>query len=175
MRYKQIGSAWGDWPGGNPGLEPSAEIVRSAMYMAMTLPINIVLAEDNPSDVQIVRTVLGESGLDCVLRVVRDGAAAISLIETLDADSKAAPIDVLLLDLHLPKHDGEHILRKLRSTDRYAQTPVIVMTSSDAPSDQEVADKHAVLHYFRKPSSVKEFMMLGALVRDVIGHGRNGQ
>src|ERR1700722_6997735 len=132
------------------------------MQMTATPPLPyIVLAEDNPADVQIVRTVLRDSGLDCVLCVVRDGAAAISLIEALDADSKAGPIDVLLLDLHLPRRDGVHILKKLRSTERYAQTPVIVMTASDAPSDQEMAEKHAALHYFRKPSSVKEFMQLG--------------
>ncbi len=133
---------------------------------------HIVLAEDNPADVQLVRMMLRDSGVDCVLRIVRDGAAAISLIETMDADSKAGPIDVLLLDLHLPRRDGEQILKTLRCTDRYAQTPVVVMTASDAPADQAMAEKHAALHYFRKPSTVKEFMHLGTIVRDILSTTR---
>jgi len=86
----------------------------------------------------------------------------------LDEDSKAPPIDLLLLDLHLPRRDGEDILRRLRSTERNAQTPVIVMTASDAPHDHQMAQKHAAIHYFRKPNSLVEFMQLGVIVRGVL-------
>jgi CheY-like chemotaxis protein len=70
--------------------------------------------------------------------------------------------------MHLPKHDGEDILRCLRSTERSARTPVVVMTSSDAPADHERAERHAALHYFRKPSDLEEFMSLGDIVRETL-------
>ena len=138
------------------------------METADKLPVQIVIAEDNPADVKLVHMALRDAGLNCSLRVVGDGAQAIALIETLDADSKAAPIDLLLLDMHLPKYDGEDVLKRLRSTERHAQTPVIVMTTSNAPQDHEKALKNAAVYYFMKPSSVKEFLQLGEIILDIL-------
>ena len=94
--------------------------------------------------------------LNHVLHVARDGEEAIAFIENADNDSKVPGPDLLLLDMHLPKYDGEAILKRLRSTDRYAQIPVVVMTSSDAPQDHDRAQKHAAMFYFRKPSRLEE-------------------
>jgi len=128
---------------------------------------HIVLAEDNSADVMLVRMALKSSGLDCELRVLDDGEKAVTFIEEFDANPKAGPIDLLLLDMHLPKRDGEEILKRLRSSDRYARTPVVVMTASDAPHDHAQATKHA-MHYFRKPSNLAEYMQLGIIVRDLL-------
>ncbi|MBV8844111.1 MAG: response regulator [Bryobacterales bacterium] len=99
------------------------------MSTAATPLWQIVLAEDNPGDIMLVRMALRDAGLSCALTVLEDGAKAITLIEQLDENTKAPKIDLLLLDLHLPKRDGEDILRRLRSTERNAQAPVIVMTA----------------------------------------------
>jgi DNA-binding response OmpR family regulator len=130
--------------------------------------LQIVLAEDNEADAALVRRALLEAGVECVLRVMKDGEQAISFIETLDVDPMSPPIDLLLVDMHLPKCDGEDILRRLRSTDNYSQTPVIVMSSSGAARDYESARKHAAIHYFRKPFSLDEFMEIGVIVRTVV-------
>ena len=129
---------------------------------------HIVLAEDNLADVALVRMALKSAGLNCELRVLDDGEKAVTFIEELDANPKAGPIDLLLLDMHLPKCDGEEILKCLRSSDSYARTPVVVMTASDAPRDHAQATKHAAMHYFRKPSNLAEFMQLGIIVRDLL-------
>jgi len=100
---------------------------------------------------------------------MRDGAQAISYLEHLDRDPRAHRSDLVVLDMRLPKRDGEDILKRLRSTDRYGQTPVIVMTSSDSPRDHDCSQKHAALHYFRKPSTLDEFLEIGALVRNILG------
>lgn len=62
--------------------------------------------------------------------------------------------------MHLPRHDGEDILKRLRSTEHCAQTPVVVVTASDAPQDHDVAEKHAAMHYFREPPSLDQFMVI---------------
>ena len=134
-----------------------------------TAGCEILLAEDNPADVTCVREALKEHSLDCALHVMRDGAQAIAFLERLDTDPREPRLDLVLVDMHLPKRDGEDILRRLRSTERYAQTPVIVMTASDSPADRERAERHAALHYFRKPSSLAEFIELGAIVRSILG------
>jgi CheY-like chemotaxis protein len=135
---------------------------------AETRPFQILLAEDSAADVGIVRIALRDQDLDHVLHVARDGAEAIAFIERADGDRKAQGPDLLLLDMHLPKYDGEEILKRLRSTELYAQIPVVVMTSSEAPRDYERAQKHAPLIYFRKPSSLDEFIKLGVIVRDIL-------
>ena len=135
-------------------------------------PYHILLAEDSAADVGIVRIALRDEHLDHILHVADDGAKAIAYIQEADCNSKAPGLDLLLLDMHLPKHDGEDILKCLRSTERYAQTPVVVMSSSDAPADHEKAQKHAALIYFRKPSRLAEFIELGKIVSDILTHGK---
>jgi len=128
----------------------------------------ILIAEDNAADLALVREALKEHQVECSLHVSNDGAKAIAFLHALDVDPKAPQLDLVLLDMHLPKRDGEDVLKTLRSTDRYGQTPVIVMTASDSPEAQQTAEKNAALYYFRKPSSLSEFMQLGALVRSVL-------
>lgn len=131
-------------------------------------PYHILLAEDSAADVGIVRLALRDQNLDHILHVARDGEEAIAFIEKADRDAKAPGPDLLLLDMHLPRYNGDQILQRLRSTERYGQTPVIVMTSSSAPEDQERAQKHAALFYFQKPSRLDEFIQLGVIVRDIL-------
>jgi len=129
---------------------------------------HILLAEDSAADVRLVRLALRGQNFDHVLHVARDGEEAIAFIEKADQDPKAPGPDLLLLDMHLPRYSGEEILKRLRSTERYGQTPVIVMTSSAAPEDRDRAQKHAAVYYFRKPSCLDEFLQIGAIVRDIL-------
>ena len=128
----------------------------------------ILLAEDNPADIALVRHVLNDERLTYTLHVAKDGAQALEFIKRIDTDPAKPRLDLMLVDMHLPKHDGDEILRALRSTRTYAETPVIVMSSSESPSDEETAAKHAAAHYFRKPSNLAGFMALGAIVRGVL-------
>lgn len=131
-------------------------------------PYNILLAEDSAADVGIVRLALRDHDLNHILYVAKDGEEAIAFIKKFDADLNAPKLDLLLLDMHLPRYNGEEILQRLRSTKHYAKTPVIVMTASAAPEDEYRAQKHAALYYFRKPSRLQEFIELGAIVREIL-------
>jgi CheY-like chemotaxis protein len=127
----------------------------------------ILLAEDNPADVTLVREALERQRLSYNLHVMKDGAETLDFIEDRDLPGRR-PIDLLLLDMYLPKFDGEEILRRLRETDQNSQTPVIVMTVSTDPRDIAAARRHAAMHYFMKPSSFQEFMQLGVIARDIL-------
>jgi two-component system response regulator len=146
--------------------EPST-VIENAMTAPDLVP-QVLLAEDNAADVALVREALREHGVACALHVVTDGAQAIGFLERLDQDRRQPRLDLLLLDMHLPKRDGKDILRTLRSTERYAQTPVVVMTASTSPADERTAEKHAALDYFRKPSSAAQFLQLGATVKHIL-------
>jgi len=134
----------------------------------LTFQCQIVLAEDNPADVGLVRMALRNHEIACDLRVIPDGEQVLSFIASLDRDSQLPCPDLILLDLYLPKHDGNEILKHLRASERCAQTKVVVLTSSDAPADHKIAERNAAIHYFRKPSSLDQFMYLGEIVKDVL-------
>jgi CheY-like chemotaxis protein len=136
--------------------------------MAEKQRYQILVAEDNQADVTLVHEALRHHGLDCEINLIGDGARVIDYLRGLDLNSHCVAPDLLLLDMHLPKCDGEDILKALRSTERSAQTPVVVMTSSTASELEKLAQKHAALHYFRKPSSWGEYMHLGNIVRNIL-------
>lgn len=128
----------------------------------------ILLAEDNPADIHLVREALEDSAVAYRLEVVSDGEEVIKFLARIDRDSTLFCPKMMLLDLHLPKRDGEEILRCLRSSERCGLTPVVIMTSSDAPHHVEMATRNAALHYFRKPTSLEQYLKLGDVVKQII-------
>jgi CheY-like chemotaxis protein len=132
-------------------------------------PSNIILAEDNPADVGLVREALRAHNVDCDLRVISDGNEVVAFIDHLDAETKSPCPDLILLDLHLPNRDGREILSHLRASQRCARMPVVVLTSSDWSRDRETAEKNEAVHYFVKPTSLGQFMELGIIVKEIIG------
>ena len=133
-----------------------------------SLQYEIVVVEDNPADFALVQIALKEHGVECFLHSVSDGEQAFKLIDTLDSSTRTPRLDLLILDMHLPKHDGAEILKRLRSTENYGLTPVIVMTALDSPMAEAAANRHAALVYFPKPSTFSEFMELGSIVRTLL-------
>jgi DNA-binding response OmpR family regulator len=128
----------------------------------------LLLIEDNPADVELVEEALAEAALDCGLSVVRDGRQAIDLIEHIEAEPCRQFPDLVLLDLNLPKVSGEEVLTRMRSSHKCRAVKVLVITSSDTPSDRERLMKLGANGYFHKPSSLKQFMELGAKVRALL-------
>ncbi|HEY2843786.1 MAG TPA: response regulator [Bryobacteraceae bacterium] len=134
----------------------------------------IVLAEDNPADVGLVREALREHHVACDLRVIADGEEVLAFLARLDRDNRLPCPDLLLLDLSLPRYDGREILKYLRASERCGQTPVVVLSSSDWIEDREAAAKNAAVHYFKKPSSLAQFLKLGVIIKDVMEMRRKG-
>jgi chemotaxis family two-component system response regulator Rcp1 len=132
----------------------------------MRAPASIVLVEDNSGDVLLVRTALKEYGLMYELNVLHDGASAVEFVDRVEAGGDLP--DVVLLDLNLPKRNGDEVLARLRRGSRCRTVPVIVMTSSDSITDRERAARLGADGYFRKPFRFDEFVRLGGLVEDVL-------
>ena len=128
----------------------------------------VLLADDNPSDVYLIREALREHAVDCTLRVVSDGKDALGIISG-DENSYSGSLSLIILDLNLPRHDGIEILQKLRELARLDHVPVVVLTSSDSPRDRVLANELGATRYLRKPSSLDEFLSLGAVFKDLLG------
>ena len=128
----------------------------------------ILLAEDNVGDILLVRKALAEYKIAHDLSVVRDGEEALAFIESMGKAGGPPCPDVLLLDVNLPKVDGPEVLSAFRKHPQCADTPVIVITSSDAYRDRDRMAQLGIAHYFKKPSDLDEFLKLGAVVREVV-------
>jgi CheY-like chemotaxis protein len=130
----------------------------------MSSPTRILLIEDNPVDVRMIRFALEEQSLwKTQITVVADGESAIQYI--LETTSE---FDLVILDLNLPKRDGTEVLRTIRSTERLASIAVIVLSSlPETVSEGQV--KALALHadaYLRKPVGANEFQQLGEWLRE---------
>ena len=133
--------------------------------------LQILLAEDNPGDVMLVKQALQEHHLVYRLYVVTDGDAALAFMAQMGEVGGPPCPDVMLLDLNLPKVDGVEVLTALRQHPACAQTPVVVISSSDNRRDVARIEALGVAHYFRKPSDLDEFLRLGAVVRELTEKG----
>ncbi len=127
--------------------------VRSSKY--------ILVAEDNPGDLRLVREGLNDRAIAYELHIVTDGDQAFRFIQRIDRD----PI------LHLPKRDANEMLEFLRASERCGQTPVVIITTSDSPRDMAHAARQAAFHYCRKAANLDQYLKLGDIVRDAIGPG----
>jgi CheY-like chemotaxis protein len=131
-------------------------------------PLRILLAEDNLGDVLLVQDALQSHKIPNELHVVRDGEEALAFIEKMGEPDGIPCPDLMLLDLNLPKVDGSEVLSRFRKHPECAQTPVIVITSSDAHRDRERMAQFGIARYFRKPSDLNAFLKLGAVVLEVV-------
>jgi len=123
-------------------------------------PIEILLVEDNPSDIELTLHALKKNHLANRILVVRDGAEALEYIFGTGAysgrDINNAP-KVILLDLKLPKVDGMEVLKRIKSDERTRSIPVVVLTSSREERDIVESYRLGVNSYITKPVDFERF------------------
>jgi chemotaxis family two-component system response regulator Rcp1 len=129
-------------------------------------PLSVLVAEDNPGDVLLIREALKSERVDHKIVVQADGERMLRYIESIEAGDMPCP-DLILLDLNLPKKNGHTLLARLRQSPVCGHIPVVIVTSSDSPNDRRAVAQLGATKYFRKPSDFDEFMRLGALIREL--------
>jgi CheY-like chemotaxis protein len=120
----------------------------------------IVLAEDNPNDVELTLAALSEINLANEVVVVRDGAEALDYLYRRHQFATRPPGHpaVLLLDLKMPKLDGLDVLRALKADDQLKTIPVVMLTSSREEQDLISSYKLGVNAYVVKPVDFRAFI-----------------
>jgi CheY-like chemotaxis protein len=129
--------------------------------------LSLLVVEDSPADVFLLKEAMKEEGLSCQVEVADDGEKAIQILNEVDAGSQAAP-DLLLVDLNVPRQNGTQVLERVRKSPRFGKTPVVIMSTSDTAVERRRAFDLGATEYFCKPSSLTEFMRLGKLVRRLL-------
>lgn len=132
----------------------------------------IVLVEDNRTDVQLIAEALNTHGVAHELTVLENGDEA---IKHFSGSGNPNP-DLIILDLHIPKQDGLEVLEKCRQTVGLGTVPVVVLTSSDSPSERQAAEKMGVRAFLQKPMTLDGFLAIGKRLKAVLessGEDRN--
>jgi chemotaxis family two-component system response regulator Rcp1 len=124
--------------------------------------LRILLVEDNPADVYLMRQALNEATLDYELLVSNDGEDALNRLLG-EGDSKP---HLILLDLNLPRMDGASLLEAIHQDERLRKLPVILLSSSQAPRDRARAEVLPNGLYLVKPADLDEYLALGPRIYD---------
>ena len=133
------------------------------MHNASTLNprlFEVLLVEDNPGDVQLTRIALEESKLAIHLNVVHDGVEALAYLRKCPQYNQAPQIDLVLLDLNLPKKDGREVLAEMKADPYLRRIPVVILTTSEAEEDiLKTYNQHANC-YIVKPVDFHQFVRI---------------
>lgn len=129
-------------------------------------PIDILLVEDNPGDVELAREALEDTKLHNRLHVVDDGEKALAFLRRQAPYADAPRPDLILLDLNLPRKDGREVLAEIKSDDHLKRIPVVILTTSRAEEDVlKTYDLHANC-YISKPIDLNQFMRVVKSIED---------
>jgi len=132
----------------------------------LEMPMEILLVDDNPGDVRIVKLGLKEALPGAKLSVVGDGVAAMQFLRQEDQYLNAPRPDIILLDLRLPKKSGLDVLAEIKQDPRFLNIPVVVQSSSEAPIDIHRAYGLHANCYITKPTGLDEFSRTMRILAD---------
>jgi CheY-like chemotaxis protein len=119
-------------------------------------PHDVLLVEDNPADVRLVKEAFLEGPGNERLHVCQDGTAGIEFLRRADADAHRP--DLVLLDLNLPGKGGREVLAEIKSDEDLRRIPVVVLTTSRADEDIQQAYHLNANCYVTKPMDLDEFI-----------------
>ena len=119
----------------------------------------ILLVEDDRVDIMSVQRAMRKSALDNPLYVARTGVEALAMLRGDGCEKIEPQPQLVLLDLNLPRMSGIEFLRELRADPELKDLLVIVLTSSNEPSDRAAAFQYEVEDYIVKPHSFDDFAL----------------
>ena len=98
-------------------------------------PIEILLIEDSPTDILITQEAFEQARMFNRLHVVEDGVAALAFLRQQGQYAGMPRPDLILLDLNLPKKNGQEVLIELKADESLKIIPVVILTTSEAEED----------------------------------------
>jgi two-component system, chemotaxis family, response regulator Rcp1 len=128
-------------------------------------PIEILLAEDSPSDADLTIETLNEGKVLNNLHVVEDGVEALAFLRREGQYADAPRPDLILLDLNMPKKDGRQVLSEIKADPDLSTIPVVVLTTSAAEEDIIRSYQLHANCYVTKPVGLEEFIQIIKLIQ----------
>ncbi len=130
--------------------------------------VQILIVEDNPLDVDLIRLALRSAQLDCDLIVIDDGAKALAFVRRQGPYASMPAPRLAVLDLNLPKHDGLEVLQAMRISQSLAELPVAILSSSSSPRERAIIERFPPVRYITKPADLDEYLKIGFILKDLV-------
>lgn len=131
-----------------------------------TRHVEILLVEDNPGDARLTQEALREGKICNRLHVVTDGEAAMAFLRRQGHYYHAVRPDLILLDLNLPRKNGQEVLAEIKADPELRRIPVVILTTSAAEEDVNRSyDLHANC-YITKPVDLAQFIKVVQLLNN---------
>ncbi len=127
-------------------------------------PIEVLLVEDDPGDVLLIREAFDFNKVHNNLNVVSDGEQALAYLKNQGDYADANRPDLVLLDLNLPRKDGREVLAEVKADEQLRTIPVVVLTTSEAEEDVLKSYQLHANAYVTKPVDFERFV---AIVRQI--------
>jgi CheY-like chemotaxis protein len=129
-------------------------------------PVNILLVEDNPNDVEMTVRALkaGPVRLTNHLTIARDGQEALDILFG-HGDGEVSKPSLILLDLNLPKVDGREVLEKIKADRKLKRIPVVVLTVSSREEDIAHCYDLGVNTFVTKPVRFEDFIQVVTTIK----------
>ena len=160
--------------GSNPNLgEDQPSTSKSPSESSFGVP-DLLIVEDNESDVFLIKEAIDNSQWAVNIHVVSDGEEAVRFFDRADADAMQPCPALVILDINLPRKQGNEVLKHMRQSRRCRGALIVAVSTSDSASDREQMKTLGANQYFRKPSDYQEFMQLGQIVETLLAE-RSGQ
>src|SRR5271170_3330305 len=123
----------------------------------------IVVIEDNPADIRLLRHALDQHQEPYELDVLRDGEEAIRYVREASTVKEPEPC-VVVLDVHLPRYDGTAVLRAIREEPALEHAGIVVLTTIASPREELALRNLGVHLYARKPSELDAWVDLAGRI-----------
>jgi two-component system response regulator len=136
------------------------------MHAAAIKPIEILLVEDNPRDVELTMEAFKDSKIFSSIHVANDGQAALDFLRQEGKYKDSPRPDLILLDLNLPRKEGREVLAEIKIDEKLKRIPVVVLTSSKAEEDILKSYNLHANCYITKPIDLHQFIKVVRSVED---------
>ncbi|MDB6032332.1 MAG: Two-component system response regulator [Verrucomicrobiales bacterium] len=128
--------------------------------------IEILLVEDNAGDARLAREAIREAKVRNNLTWVPDGVEALAFLKKEGKYAGSNRPDLILMDLNLPRKDGRELLADIKSDEALRRIPVVVLTTSQADDDIQMAYHLHANCYISKPVDLDHFLKVIKSIED---------
>lgn len=124
----------------------------------MEYEAEVLLVDDNPADIDLVREALSKGSPALRINSVTDGEEAMRFLRRRGKFTDAPTPDLIVLDLNLPRKDGREVLAEVKTDATLSPIPVVIFTTSAARADVTFSYEHGANCYLQKPGNFPEYM-----------------
>mgnify|MGYP001180483813 FL=1 len=135
-------------------------------YKNNTHPSVILMIDDNPTDVLLIKEAFAFCEADSEIHVAEDGVYALEFLKRQGQDLHAPRPDLILLDLNMPRRNGFEVLAELKADPELNTIPVIIYTSSVTKEDIKAAYNSHANGYIRKSVDFDECIKTAQSIKD---------